>query len=152
MQSIPHLVENAKSFLALHLLCKLISKVLDIKYMASRLALVLPFFAVGIKDAVSKEIVEGRVKFRTLDVIFKVLYMYVCIYLSSSVKVRLSNAQGGSCHVTFQNVFDVARINGGDMTRNTESGHGADTIFSVQNRQLACIGNKRLTESIRPTA
>lgn len=54
------------------LLCELISKVFDIKDVACCFALISPFFAICIKNAIAQQFRQGRVELGALQVVFKV--------------------------------------------------------------------------------
>lgn len=57
-----------------HLLCKLVTEVLDVEDMRSSLALVLPFVTISIKDTIAKQVVHRTMEIGSFDVVFKVTF------------------------------------------------------------------------------
>lgn len=52
----------------------MISKVLDLKDMARCFALVTPVFSIGIENTMTKQVIHCISKYRSLDIVFKVVY------------------------------------------------------------------------------
>lgn len=63
------------SFRLIDLLSELVSEVFYVEDMTSCFALVFPFFTVSIEDTASKEIHHGTMKFRSFNVVFKIVYI-----------------------------------------------------------------------------